>query len=123
MAVMAQLSRAPSAACRVAYDPTLEEIRQLGMSADRFEGRSVYRTGPGCQIASAPVPRANRHSRLLVIDDDIRALVMRNADAASIRRAATAKGMSTLREDRADKLLAGVTTVDEILRVTQEDLV
>jgi general secretion pathway protein E len=125
MAVMAQrLVRRVCPACRVAYDPTLEEIRQLGMSADRFEGRSVYRTGPGCQDCKRTGYRGRTGiHELLVIDDDVRALVMKNADAATIRRAATAKGMSTLREDGADKLLAGVTTVDEILRVTQEDLV
>ena len=44
------------------------------------------------------------------------------ADAASIRRAATARGMTTLREDGAEKVLAGMTSIEEILRVTQEDL-
>ena len=47
---------------------------------------------------------------------------MKQADAAAIRRAATARGMTTLREDGADKVVAGITTVEEILRVTQEDL-
>jgi general secretion pathway protein E len=122
---MAQrLVRRVCSGCRVAYEPTLEEIRQLGLSADRFEGHTVYRTGEGCQDCKRTGYRGRTGiHELLVVDDDVRALVMKNADAASIRRAATAKGMSTLREDGADKLLAGVTTVDEILRVTQEDLV
>jgi general secretion pathway protein E len=125
MAVMAQrLVRRVCPSCREAYAPTLEEIRQLGLSADRFEGHTVFRTGAGCQECKRTGYRGRTGiHELLVVDDDIRALVMKNADAASIRRAATAKGMSTLREDGADKLLAGVTTVDEILRVTQEDLV
>jgi general secretion pathway protein E len=125
MAVMAQrLVRRVCSTCRVAYEPNLEEIRQLGLSADRFEGHQVYRTGPGCQDCKRTGYRGRTGiHELLVIDDDVRTLVMKAADAASIRRAATAKGMTTLREDGADKLLAGVTTVDEILRVTQEDLV
>ena len=47
---------------------------------------------------------------------------MKAADSSSIRRAAASKGMTTLREDGAEKLLAGLTTVEEILRVTQDDL-
>jgi len=47
---------------------------------------------------------------------------MKNADATAIRRAATAAGMVTLREDGASKVLAGETTIEEVLRVTQEDL-
>ena len=48
---------------------------------------------------------------------------MKSADAATIRRAATARGMNTLREDGADKVVEGITTIEEVLRVTQEDLV
>ena len=48
-------------------------------------------------------------------------LVGFDRDAATIRRAATAKGMNTLREDGADKVVEGITTIEEILRVTQED--
>jgi general secretion pathway protein E len=47
---------------------------------------------------------------------------MKASDSSTIRRAAQAKGMNSLREDGAEKLLAGVTTAEEILRVTQEDL-
>jgi general secretion pathway protein E len=60
---------------------------------------------------------------LLVVDDEIRNLIMKSADAAAIRREATGKGMDTLRQDGAEKVLAGLTTIEEILRVTQEDLV
>jgi general secretion pathway protein E len=125
IAVMAQrLVRRVCTGCREAYNPSLEEIRQLGLGADRFEGHTVYRTGPGCPECKRTGYRGRTGiHELLVVDDDVRNLVMKNSDAATIRRAATAKGMSTLREDGADKLGAGVTTADEVLRVTQEDLV
>ena len=45
---------------------------------------------------------------------------MQSADAATIRRGAASKGMMSLREDGAEKLLAGMTTVEEILRVGAE---
>jgi general secretion pathway protein E len=47
---------------------------------------------------------------------------MQRADAAAIRRAVCAEGMHTLRDDGAGKVLTGVTTVEEVLRVTQEEL-
>jgi len=125
IAVMAQrLVRRVCPTCRIAYTPSLEEVRQLGMSSDRFEGETVYRAGPGCQDCKKTGYRGRTGiHELLVIDDEIRNLVMKNADSASIRRIATAKGMSTLREDGADKLVAGITTADEVLRVTQDEIV
>ena len=47
---------------------------------------------------------------------------MERADAATIRRAATDTGMRTLRDDGAEKVLAGLTTVEEVVRVTQEEM-
>jgi general secretion pathway protein E len=46
---------------------------------------------------------------------------MQRADAAAIRRAAVISGMPTLRDDGAEKVLAGLTTVEEVVRVTQEE--
>jgi len=56
------------------------------------------------------------------VDDDIRALIMKNADAATIRRDATSRGMPTLRDDGTRKVLEGLTTIEEVMRVTQEDI-
>ena len=57
---------------------------------------------------------------LLLVDDDIRTLIMRNADSNQIREAARKHGMKTLLEDGAEKVKAGMTTLSEVLRVTQE---
>jgi general secretion pathway protein E len=125
IAVMAQrLVRRVCAACRVAYEPTREELEELGIAPQRLIGRTIYRPGPGCpQCKNTGYRGRTGIHELLVVDDEIRTLVMKNADAASIRRAATARGMSTLRDDGADKVLEGTTTIEEVLRVTQEDLV
>jgi len=48
--------------------------------------------------------------------------VMKNADASTIRRACSAKGMKLLRQDGVERVLAGQTTIEELLRVTQEDI-
>jgi general secretion pathway protein E len=124
VAVMAQrLVRCVCPTCRVPYRPPMEELRQLGLSLDRLENATVYRTGEGCDVCKRTgyKGRLGIHE-LLVIDDDVRNLIMKAADSSSIRRAAASRGMTTLREDGAEKLLAGLTTVEEILRVTQDDL-
>jgi general secretion pathway protein E len=46
---------------------------------------------------------------------------MQKADAATLRRACTSKGMKLLRQDGAERVIAGQTTIEELLRVTQED--
>ncbi len=50
----------------------------------------------------------------------VRALVLDRADANDIEKAARAEGMERMREDGLRQVLAGVTTVEEVLRVTQE---
>jgi general secretion pathway protein E len=124
IAVMAQrLVRRVCANCHEPYRPLLEELRQLGMSNDSLEGRTVYRQGAGCNECKQTGYRGRTGiHELLIVDDDVRNLIMKNADAATIRHAATAKGMTTLREDGADKILAGITTIAEVLRVTQDEL-
>ena len=57
---------------------------------------------------------------ILPITDEIRPLIVANATASSIKQAALANGMKTLRQDGWEKVLSGITTVDEILRVTEE---
>ncbi len=57
---------------------------------------------------------------LMEMNDEIRKLIMRNADATEIAAAARRHGMRTLREDGWEKVRAGLTTAEEVLRVTQE---
>ncbi|MGD0946923.1 MAG: type II secretion system ATPase GspE [Candidatus Binatia bacterium] len=125
IAVMAQrLVRRVCSACREPYQPSREETEELGITPQRLVGHIVYKPGSGCNQCKRTGYRGRTGiHELLVVDDEIRGLVMKNADAASIRRAATARGMNTLREDGADKVLDGITTIEEVLRVTQEDLV
>jgi general secretion pathway protein E len=59
---------------------------------------------------------------LLMADDAVGEAVMQSSDAQSIRRVAQARGMDTLRDDGARKALAGVTTVEEVVAATQDDM-
>jgi general secretion pathway protein E len=111
------------AECRQAYTPTAQEMSEIGLTPDAVGERPFYRPGPGCETCNQKGYRGRTGiHELLLLNDSLRALVMQRADAATIRRAACAEGMPTLRDDGAEKTIAGVTTVEEVLRVTQEEL-
>jgi general secretion pathway protein E len=78
-------------------------------------------TGRGCP-ACAQTGYQGRSGiyELLLVDDGIRPLILRRADANSLRKQAMAQGMRTLAGDGWDKVAQGLTTVEEVLRVTQE---
>jgi len=58
---------------------------------------------------------------LLVLDDDFRELILVDARAHKIMQLAVSKGMCTLRDDGLQKMARGLTTPEEVFRVTQED--
>ena len=60
---------------------------------------------------------------LLVMDDSLRDMVTRNPDVTQLRKLCRERGLVTLREDGFDKVMKGLTTVDEILRVTENAVV
>jgi general secretion pathway protein E len=124
LGVMAQrLIRRVCPNCRQAYNPEEREVREIGFTPETVDTRPFYRPGPGCDSCNNKGYRGRTGiHELLLLDDTLRALVMQRADAATIRRAAQEKGIHTLRDDGARKVLAGITTVEEVLRVTQEEL-
>lgn len=60
---------------------------------------------------------------LMMMDDEVRAQVLKSADSNAIKRLAVERGMKTLRTDGARKIVSGLTTMEEVLRVTQEDVI
>jgi general secretion pathway protein E len=59
---------------------------------------------------------------LLMMDDAIGPLVLKGADAQTIKRQAMETGMDSLRDDGARKVLSGLTSVEEVLVATQDDM-
>jgi general secretion pathway protein E len=57
-----------------------------------------------------------------VLDDEIRRLIGNKADSALIRQAAVAKGMVTLKDEGAEKVFHGLTTTEELMRITQQEV-
>ena len=97
--------------------PTLK----LEMGVFSKENIKVYH-GKGCKSCSHTGFKGRcAIYELLVIDDSIRELILKKSTAQAICDQARQKGMRTLREDGWEKVVAGITTVEEILRVTLSD--
>ena len=105
--------------CKYEYTPSVEELQEVGMDPD--VAKRLWK-GEGCSQCQGTGYRGRMGIyELMLVDDDIRRLILQNTDAATVKNMARQKGLRTLREDGADKVLAGVTTASEVARVTQED--
>jgi len=124
VAVMAQrLVRCLCPDCKEPHLPLVDELRKLGFKdpeAVRRDGRFFRAVGCSACVGTGYRGRMGIHE-LLVVDEDVRSLVMQNADASLLKKKAIERGMQTLREDGAQKVLAGNTSIDEVMRVTAED--
>jgi type IV pilus assembly protein PilB len=117
-AILAQrLVRKICTNCREEYTPS-EDMAEF-MTMQGFDAKAVYQ-GKGCDRC-----RKTGYSgrlgiyELLVMDDALRDMVTRNPDVNQLRRMCRERGLVTLREDGFQKVMQGITTVDEILRVTE----
>ena len=125
-AVLAQrLVRRLCSACREPHVPTTEELAEVGMTPEqlvRAGNPPVYRA-TGCPACGQSGYRGRTGIyEFLPVDDDIRTLAIKNVDSNTIKKQAVKRGMTTLLDDGARKVLAGETTIAEVLSVTQEDL-
>jgi general secretion pathway protein E len=123
LAIIAQrLVRVICRECREAYRPDLSLVKEIGLDKScetAFDG--FFYRGKGCAACLQTGYRGRSGIyELLVIDDNIRGLIMGGADSNVVRRKAIEQGMTTLFRDGVTKIVKGITTVDEVLRVTQE---
>ncbi len=120
LAVLAQrLVRTICPDCREPYPANDEELSEIGLTTK--DVKTLYR-GRGCEACQFTGYRGRLGIfELMVINDEVRTAIMNNADSNTIKTKARDFGMRTLREDGALKVIAGVTTVAEVTRVTRED--
>jgi general secretion pathway protein E len=120
-AIMAQrLVRTLAPALREPYDLLPEVAAEIGLAQLGGQDRYVfYRPRP---TEDNPTGYRGRTSilELLIMSDPIRRLIMKHATSGEIQDLAVAEGMRTMYLDGLNKCLKGVTTLDEVLRVTQE---
>ncbi len=109
--------------CKEPYDVAPDSLGDLGITPEMMTGRQLYR-GRGCEACSGRgyLGRTAIYE-IMPITERIQGLVLANADSNVIKRAALEEGMRTLRMDGARKVLEGITTVEEVLSLTREDIV
>jgi len=122
IAIMAQrLVRRICPHCKKPYAPDVESIQELNLKggADNV----VYR-GDGCdQCLGRGYFGRTGIFELLVMTPRVQELTLQGADSNIIKREAIRRGMRTLREDGAQKVMQGISTIEEVLRVTRDDIV
>jgi general secretion pathway protein E len=106
--------------CKQAYEPPPHELRELGIGEVSKDVK--FYTGAGCGKCFETGYRGRTGIyELMVITEEIRELVYERQTAGAVKKKALEQGMQTLRMDGARKVLAGTTTIAEVLRVTQAD--
>lgn len=114
--VAQRLVRVTCSKCAEVYLPEIEALEQLGLPPDH-----EYRRGRGCEFCGKTGYRG-RHGifEVLTVDRDVRKMVLHEAHSTEIHQFAAERGMRTLRADACAKVLEGLTTVEEVIRVTSE---
>jgi general secretion pathway protein E len=104
----------------IPYEALPEVIEEFELHKYTDE-RPIRLWKPGSSAANPSGYRGRQAiMEFLVMSDPLRRMVMQRADAGEIERLARAEGMRTMYEDGIAKAVAGITTIEEVLRVTQE---
>jgi general secretion pathway protein E len=108
--------------CKEEYEPELESLLELGLTEAQAKGKTAFR-GLGCDkcLGRGYFGRTGIFE-LLVMTARVQELTLQGADSNVIKREAKRGGMRTLREDGASKVFKGVSTIEEVMRVTRDDI-
>jgi len=107
--------------CVQPYQATEQELRALNLTADNLQGATIQK-GRGCSDCSNTGFRGRMGIfEIFTIDDEARKLIYDKAASSVLRARAREMGMRTLREDGIRKVLAGLTTPEEVIRATIGD--
>ena len=118
--VLAQrLLRTVCAKCKEQYAPPKDAIKRLGMNLDTLDrGEVTFYRGKGCDVCKGTGYKGRVGVyELMPVTDKVRELILARASSYAIREAAIEAGMRTLKDDAMEKILLGMTTLEESLRV------
>jgi general secretion pathway protein E len=106
--------------CKNVYTPDEESLQNIGITPEMYGGKKMYR-GKGCQDCLNTGYRGRTGIfELMILNDSIKNLILKTSDSSSIKHKAVEHEMITLRQDGALKVLNGITTIEEVLRITQK---
>jgi len=123
IAIIAQrLVRKVCPDCRKPVQPSTHELRELGLGETADDIGTFY-IGAGCEKCFQTGYRGRTGIyELMLVNEETQNLIYKRESAGTIKRVALDAGLQTLRMDGARKAIAGITTVSEVLRVTQADI-
>ncbi len=105
--------------CKEEYTPTPEMLMRIGFPEEECHDRKAFR-GKGCEKCYQTGYKGRCGIfELLIMTQDMKALVLQTSDANQIKRQAIENGMISLQKDGAMKVLQGITTIEEVYRVCQ----
>jgi type IV pilus assembly protein PilB len=117
--VLAQrLGRRVCMNCKEAYTIRASDLRRFGFKPEHEDQELTLHRGKGCELCRYTGYKGRiGFFELMVMNDELAELVVRRAPLADLREAARANGMLLLREDGLRKVLEGITTPEEVMRV------
>ncbi|MBS0198418.1 MAG: Flp pilus assembly complex ATPase component TadA [Planctomycetes bacterium] len=107
--------------CKEQYTPKEEELMELNLTPDKVRGKQFSR-GRGCDNCNKSGYRGRMAIfEIMTMDDEMRELVMKQANTTALRAHARKRGMRSLRESGLMGIYEGQTTIDEVVRETMSD--
>ncbi len=108
--------------CKQTYTPSDFELSSLGLTRDQIAAGRVYKA-VGCDNCNQKGYLGRTIiQELMMVNEEIRHLIMQRKDGGTIKKAALSHGMKTFRDHGIQKVLQGITTIEEVMTNTQVDL-
>ncbi len=119
--IMAQrLVRVICKNCKEEYTPDEESLQNIGITLEMAAGKKIYR-GRGCpECLNTGYKGREGLFELMPMNDSVKNLILKTSDSNAIKRMGIEQGMTTLRESGVQKVFDGITTIEEVFRVTQQ---
>ncbi len=104
--------------CKTQYTPAEEQLMELELRPEDAEGKIFY-YGKGCENCNNTGYKGRLGLyEIMLLDDDIRDMIIQHASTQVLRQAAKARGMRTLRQSGLMAIYDGITTIEEVVRET-----
>ena len=108
--------------CKAPYTPSDKELNDLGITPEMVRGKTIYRAAGCDKCMKTGYAGRTCIKELFLVNDEIRPMILAGADSNTLKKKAMSKGMKLLRDDGIQKVLQGITTIEEILRATQVEM-
>ena len=120
IAIIAQrLVRVLCPKCKEGYTPDDESLANLGVDKKQLEKHPLYRKNGCASCMNTGYRGRTAIFEILILDDPLKRLILKTSDSNQINDEAIKRGMTNLLSDGAQKVLAGITTIEEVFRVTR----